>query len=60
MKTELWGRREKAGASDGKLVQARYRYGRKNRHATGRREADRKKSREAGELAAEKSRYCFS
>lgn len=58
--TELWGRRERAGAGNGKPgaseVPARLE---KPPGERGRRDADRNESREARELAAEKSRYCF-
>ena len=40
-------------------VQAEYLVGRKIRCITRIRDVDRTKSREAGELAAKKSRYCF-
>ena len=57
---ELWGHRKKAGAGNGKtgasVVPGRQE---KPPPGTGRREADRRLSREARGLAVKKSRYCL-
>ena len=60
MITELWGRRKKAGAGNGTRCKRGTRRVGKTALLRGRRDADRNISREARELAAEKSRYCLS